>query len=116
MMGKVVAEITGGLVLLACLAACENSPREGVILHAGATTLVDGGRVVVTLLAAENTYRISTADSLLVAHFRLRCAGQNHELSLPAGSWSDSPCGIRLRVNEIFQKTLPAVDLDIAWE
>jgi len=116
MRSKVPAGITGGLVLLASLAACEDSPREGVILHAGATTLVDGGRVVVTLLDAENTYRISTADSLLVAHFRLRCDGQNHDLSVPAGSWSDTPCGIRLRVNEIFQKTLPAVDLDIEWE
>jgi hypothetical protein len=105
-----------GLILLAACASCEKSPREEVVLFAGSTTLVAGGRAVLTLLDSEQFMDEASGDTLTSARFSIRCSGQSHEFSARPGSWVEAPCGVRLRVNEVYQQTLPTVEFDIAWE
>jgi len=104
------------LLPLTGILACEKSPREGVVLYVGATTLVGGGRAVVTLLDIGNEVRAAQGDTVASAMFRIRCHGLEQEVSARQGEWTNPLCGVRLLVQDVVRQTLPSVLLTIAWE
>ncbi len=104
------------LLTLPGVSACEKSPREGVVLYAGATTLVGGGRAVVTFLDTGDGLRTASGDTLASALFRIKCHGQEQEVSARQGEWTATLCGVRLLVQDVVRQTLPSVRLTIAWE
>ena len=104
------------LSTLTGVSACEKSPREGVVLYAGTTTLVGGGRTLVTFLDTDDGAHTARVDTLASALFRIKCHGQEHEVSARQGEWTVPLCGVRLLVQDVVRQTLPFVRLTIAWE